>query len=380
MKRAGALALLAALATGGCGGNRESGAGDAGSLGAPSSTSAPRPPGPPALEELVRLDEPVAVVAHGQSLLFAEKKGRVVAFSAGDARPVLDISGQVSLANEQGLLGLAVHPDGGFLYVNLTNGDGDTEIREYPLDGTKVDASGERLVLRIDQPAANHNGGHVAFGPDGHLYIGTGDGGGAGDTFGNARDLGSLLGKMLRIDPRPHGDASYRPAPGNPFAGRAGARPEIWAFGLRNPWRYTFSGNHLWIADVGQGEWEEINRVPTSRAGADFGWNLREGTHEFRGDRPQGAVDPVHEYDHSGGRCSVTGGVVHPDGGGSSLAGAYLFADHCDGRIHAIHPDGDVEDLELTVDQPTSFGLDGDGSVLVLSRSGPVYRLTGGRA
>jgi glucose/arabinose dehydrogenase len=375
VRRARALALVAALIAGGCGGDS----------GAPEPTDttsrspAAGPSGPPALEELVRLDEPVAVIAHAGSLLFAEKKGRVIEVAGEDVRPILDISGQVSLANEQGLLGLAIHPDGGFLYLNLTNRDGDTEIREYPLDGSDVDASGERLVLRIDQPAANHNGGHLAFGPDGYLYIGTGDGGGAGDTFGNARNLGSLLGKMLRIDPRPNGDASYRPAPGNPFAGRAGARPEIWAFGLRNPWRYTFSGGHLWIADVGQGEWEEINRVPTSRAGADFGWNLREGTHQFRGDRPEGAVDPVHEYDHSGGRCSVTGGVVHPGDVGSSLAGAYLFADHCDGRVHAIHPDGDVEDLGLTVDQPTSFGLDGDGSVLVLSRSGPVYRLTGGR-
>lgn len=344
----------------------------------PTPSTATTLPPPPALSltKIATLDEPVAVSAipDRTTLLFAEKKGRVVSLEEdGTAATVVDLRGQVSLGNEQGLLGLAVAPSGRHLYVNLTNRDGDTEIREYPLTGLQAAITRPRLVMRIDQPAPNHNGGHLAFGPDGYLYIGMGDGGGAGDPNNNAQNLGSLLGKLLRIDPTLGSDGPYRPAPGNPYAGRRGARPEIWASGLRNPWRFSFSetslGHELWIADVGQGEWEEINRVDATWAGRNYGWNLREGSHRFRGDAPDGATEPIYEYDHSGGRCSVTGGVVY--------RGGYLFADHCDGRVTMLMDDPiRAVSLGLHVDQPTSFGLDGQGRPLVLSRAGPVYRLT----
>jgi glucose/arabinose dehydrogenase len=341
------------------------------------------------LEPVATLDQPVALAVRtgDPTLYIAERTGRVVAIRGGQvaAEPVLDLSGAVSLGGEQGLLGLAFSPDGRFVYVNYTDVSGDTRVVEYRMGADRADPRSGRQVLFVDQPFGNHNGGNLAFGPDGDLYIGLGDGGGAGDPNGNAQSLGTLLGKMLRIDPRPDGNAPYTIPADNPFVGRSGVRPEIWAYGLRNPWRYAFDREtgDLWIADVGQNAWEEIDRHPTGApAGENYGWNLVEGSHRFSGDAPAGAVAPVYEYSQAGGGCTVIGGVVYRGGDIPGLEGAYLFADLCLGAIEAIRlgAGGRVEHAVLgpTVPQVSSFGEDAAGRAYVLSLDGSVYRITGG--
>lgn len=307
----------------------------------------------------------------------AEKTGRVRRVVDGRAvdPPVLDLSSRVSRGYEQGLLGLAWSPDGRFLYVNYTDTEGDTHVVEY--EGA---AGNGREVLFVDQPYANHNGGHLLFGPDGKLWIGLGDGGSSGDPQGNAQHLGRLLGKLLRIDPRPAGDRPYGIPADNPFVGRSGARPEVWAYGLRNPWRFSFdrATGDLWVADVGQNSWEEINVVRAgSKGGENYGWPLREGSHPFRGgQRPQGAVEPIHEYRLDGGACAVTGGYVYRGARlASLLGGRYVFADACVGRLQVLDNDGRARDLGVQVAQPVSFGEDVDGELYVLSLEGRLFRL-----
>ena len=357
-------------------------------------TSSSEPPAPLAsvrvsLEQVATLEQPLAlsVRTHDRALYIAEKTGRVMAIRDGrvDPRPVLDLSEEVSLGGEQGLLGLAFSPDGQFLYVNYTDVQGDTRIVEYAMrDGRAVPAS-KRQLLFVDQPYANHNGGDLAFGPDGYLYIGLGDGGSGGDPQGNGQSLDTLLGKMLRIDPRPSGGEPYTIPPDNPFVDRPGARPEIWAYGLRNPWRYAFdrATGDLWIADVGQSAWEEIDRHPAgSPAGANYGWNLVEGSHRYAGQAPDGAIPPVYEYSHAGGGCVVIGGAVYRGSDIPDLTGAYLFADFCRGELEALRlrSGDDVEHAVLgpTVPDISSFGEDVAGELYVLSLDGGVYRLTRG--
>jgi glucose/arabinose dehydrogenase len=342
-------------------------------------TSAPSPDRV-VLAKVVEVEQPVAMaVRPGEPGFYvAEKTGRVLRVVDGrvQERPVLDLSDRVSTGSEQGLLGLAWSPDGGFLYVNYTDRSGDTRVVEY-----EGGAGGGREVLFVDQPYANHNGGHLAFTADGRLWIGLGDGGSGGDPQKNAQNLGRLLGKMLRIDPRPRGEQPYGVPPDNPFVGRAGARPEVWALGLRNPWRYSFDRRtgDLWIADVGQNGYEEVNRVATgSKGGENYGWPLREGTHAFRdGAAPPGSVEPVYEYALRDGNCAVVGGYVYR---GPRLAalldGHYLFADSCKGEVMAFS-DGRARSLGLRAAPVGSFGEDAEGEVYVLSLSGGVYRLEG---
>ena len=244
------------------------------------------------LERVATLEQPLAISirAGDPALYVAEKTGRVMAIRDGRVlpRPVLDLRGDVSLGGEQGLLGLAFSPDGSYLYVNYTDVDGNTRIVGYAMQGDRAVVASRREVLFVDQPYDNHNGGDLVFGPDGDLYIGLGDGGSGGDPQGNGQSLGTLLGKMLRIEPTPTGPQPYRVPEDNPFVGDAGARPEIWAYGLRNPWRYSFdpATGDLWIADVGQSAWEEIDRLPAGApGGANLGWSLLEGTHRYAGDR-----------------------------------------------------------------------------------------------
>jgi glucose/arabinose dehydrogenase len=381
----GALATTALLA-GACAGD---GDGDSGTT----STSAPAaPPGPgpgpdggdapvaaAVLTEVASLDSPVAMaVRPGEPGLYvAEKTGgvrRVVDGRVSD-RPVLDLSLRVSKGSEQGLLGLAWSPDGRFLYVNYTDTAGDTRVVEY-----EGGAGTGRELLFVDQPFANHNGGNLVFGPDGKLWIGLGDGGGGGDPQGNAQNLGTLPGKLLRIDPRPAEGRPYGIPPDNPFVGRDGARPEVWAYGLRNPWRYSFdrTTGDLWLADVGQNAWEEVNVVRAgSRGGENYGWPLREGTHPFRGgQRPPGAVEPVHDYSLDGGACSVVGGYVYRGRKlASLLGGKYLFADACLGDIQVLTSGAGVRPLGLKVGSPSSFGEDAEGELYVLSLGGKLFRL-----
>lgn len=360
----------------------------------PDTTSAERGGGGPApalaevtlrLRQVARLSAPLAMATRpGDERLFvAEKGGRVQALEPNSrVSTVLDLSGEVSTGGEQGLLGLAFSPDGGTLYVNYTDRAGDTRVVAHPFGDEGAGAG--RELLAIDQPFSNHNGGHLAVDEDGLLWITTGDGGGAGDPRDNAQDLGSLLGKILRIDPVATAEGPYGIPEDNPFVDRPGARPEVWALGLRNPWRMSFDAGtgDLWIADVGQASREEIDLAPASRGllpGANYGWNRLEGSTPFRGRAPEGAVAPVFDYARSGGNCAVTGGYVYRGQAIADLAGAYLFGDFCAGRLRALRQVDsavvDQHDFDIEVPSLSSFGQDAAGEVYLLSLEGPVYQL-----
>jgi glucose/arabinose dehydrogenase len=302
-----------------------------------------------------------------------------------DPTPVLDITGKVAAGGEQGLLGLAFSLDRRFLYVYYTDLEGDIRIAEYGMRGGRADPGSRRELLSVEHSQfGNHNGGQLAVAPDGTLWAGIGDGGSGGDPHGNGQNLGVLLGKILRIDPRAGGGRPYRIPRDNPFVGRAGARPEIWAYGLRNPWRFSFdpATGDRWIGDVGQGTWEEVDHEPAAARGRNYGWNRREGTHEFEGSRPAGAVDPVLEYDHGGGACSVTGGYVYRGSRIPALRGAYLYGDYCGGWIRAVRLRGgkvaEQRDFGLDVQGLASFGVDQAGELYALSLGGEVFRLVAG--
>ncbi len=361
------------------------------SLPLPAPTRSPASPTPTpdpgaARVRLVRvavLDQPLALATRqgDDARYVAEKTGRVVALRRGrPSRTVLDLSGEVSDATEQGLLGLTFSPDGTFLYVNYTDLNGDTRIHEFAMGTDGVDPGARREVLTVDQPYSNHNGGHLAFGPDGYLYIGLGDGGSAGDPEDNAQDLGTLLGKMLRIDPRPRDGRGYRIPGDNPFRGREGARPEIWASGLRNPWRYSFDREtgDLWIGDVGQSTREEIDvQAGGSPGGENYGWDAYEGTLPFEPPFPDDTVGPVYDYGRTRG-ATVIGGHLYRGAAIPALGGAYLFGDLYDPRIRMLVPSRDgFRHLELgvRVDNLVSFGEDQTGELYLLSIAGPVYRL-----
>ncbi|MEA2555535.1 MAG: hypothetical protein QOI60_866 [Actinomycetota bacterium] len=331
----------------------------------------------------------MAVRPGDPALYIAEKTGRVVAIRGGAVNPVpvLDLSSDVSLGGEQGLLGLTFSPDGGFLYVNFTDTNGDTRIDEFAMRGDRADEGSRRQVLFVQQPYDNHNGGNLVFGPDGYLYIGMGDGGSGGDPQNRAQTKSELLGKMLRISPRPSGGRPYGIPPDNPFVDEPSARPEVWAYGLRNPWRFSFdsSTGALWIGDVGQSSWEEIDTQPAgSRGGQNYGWNRQEGAHPYSGSgSPAGTtVSPVFEYPHTYGRCAVTGGYVYRGQDIPGLAGTYVFADFCRGELQGLRLDkGTVADqwaLGPTVPNLSSFGQDASGELYVLSLSAGVYRLAPG--
>lgn len=345
-------------------------------------------------ERLVQAEQPVQITHAGDGtgrLFVVEKAGRIRILEGGVllAPPFLDITSQVlSRGFEQGLLSVAFHPEfaeNGLLFVNYTHLSGDSVVARYRVQpgGSAVDAASAQVILQIPQPAGNHNGGMLAFGPDGYLYIGTGDGGGAGDPFATAQDPSSLLGKMLRLDVDT--DEGYAIPPDNPFAHDLGIRDEIWAFGLRNPWRYSFDRQtgDLWIADVGQNAYEEINRQPANSAGSEnYGWSLMEGTHCYPQDAacdPNGLTLPVAEYDHSLG-CSITGGYVYRGLASEALHGVYVFGDYCSGRVWGLFPSADGEwvrhELLRTGQQISSFGQDEVGELYFTSlRDQGVYRL-----
>lgn len=339
------------------------------------------------LVQVATLEVPLAMAVRtgDPALYIAEQSGRVVSIRPGSGAPaatVLDVASKISYGGEQGLLGLAFSPDGRFLYVNYTDTNGDTNVIEYRFGGGVADPATARRVLFVHQPYANHNGGNLTFGPDGYLYVGLGDGGSEGDPAGYGQSLGTLLGKMLRIDPRPTSGRGYGIPPDNPFVNTRGARPEIWAFGLRNPWRYSFDRQtgDLWIGDVGQDAWEEVDFQPAdSPGGENYGWNCFEGSHAYKQCRPGNAVAPIYEYGHTGGNCVVTGGYVYRGTEISGLQGAYVFADFCVGRILALREEGGRVTQRVTygaqVSSPASFGEDASGALYVMSLSGGVYRL-----
>ena len=330
------------------------------------------------------LDSPVAIAWRGSDRrpYFAEQGGRIRIIINGRpaAQPVLSIA--VSGGNEQGLLDLAFSRDGSHLYVDYTDPNGDTHVDEYAMHGDVADRSTRRQVLFQRQPFSNHNGGEVIFGPDGMLYVGLGDGGSEGDPQGNGQNLGTWLGKILRINPTSSAGRSYTVPPDNPFVGRAGARPEIWMYGLRNPWRFSFdrATHDVWIGDVGQNTYEEVDYARAGEASINWGWNAREGFHAFAGARPSGARDPILETTHAAGNCSVTGGYVYRGRAVPALAGAYVFGDFCRGQLVGVTQRGGrlVMQRELGLDVPmlTTFGEDQGGELYAVSREGRVYRLT----
>jgi glucose/arabinose dehydrogenase len=321
-------------------------------------------------------------------LFVVEQPGRIRVMRDGALRPqpFLDITDRVLSGGERGLLSTAFPPDyaaTGHFWVFYTDLAGATVVERYRVsaDADVADAASAMPVLRVEQPFSNHNGGLIAFGPDGMLYVGLGDGGSGGDPQNHGQRLDTLLGALLRIDVR--GAAPYAVPTGNPFANTPGARPEIWAFGLRNPWRYAFDrvAGRLYIADVGQNRWEEINAVPASQVGVNYGWRLMEGSHCY----PQepcdtaGLTPPVHEYGHADG-CSVTGGYVYRGSRMPALQGLYFYSDFCRGWLRSFrlqagaatdHREWDVGALG----QVLSFGEDAAGELYVLSANGRVYAL-----
>ena len=342
------------------------------------------------LTPIASVEDPTAFAIRPGDRAFyvTEQVGRVRAVRDGnlDAEPVLDLTADVGSGGERGLLGLAFSPDGSKLYLDYTNTTGDTRIVEYTMRGNTVDAGSRRELLAVDQPQPNHNGGQLGFGPDGMLYIGFGDGGGAGDQGsghaegGNGQSLDTLLGKILRIDARAASGREYAIPPGNPFA-NGGGLPEIWAYGLRNPWRFTWDREtgDMWIADVGQNAWEEVDFLPAGQGtGSNFGWNRLEGTHAFQGEAPRDAVPPILEYPLDGA-CAAIGGYVYRGSKIPALTGAYLYSDYCDGTVNAVvEQDGkvaDQRDLGVQGNQVTAFGQDQDGELYVLSQGDGLQRI-----
>jgi glucose/arabinose dehydrogenase len=344
-----------------------------------------------ALEKVGEFDQPLYLTqAPGTNDLYVvERPGRLRIVRGGEIveQPALDLNGEVSdEGEEQGMLSVAFDPDfasSRLLYVYFTGADQDQHVVEFKAgDDGIVEEGSRREVLRMDDFASNHNGGLLLFGPDGHLYIGTGDGGIADDPERNGQDLGSLLGKILRIDPHPTGGRPYGIPSDNPFVNRAGARPEVYSYGLRNPWRFSFDRENqaLTIGDVGQDTLEEVDYTPAGEArGANFGWSAFEGTERFNQDQQApGAVSPIFTYGRDEG-CSITGGYVVRDPSLPSLTGRYVYGDYCAGELRSFVPSvggarGD-RPLGLNVSGLSSFGEDAAGHIYATSLNGPVFRL-----
>ncbi|HEY7460746.1 MAG TPA: PQQ-dependent sugar dehydrogenase [Gemmatimonadota bacterium] len=355
----------------------------------------PPPPGAaPALREVVSgLSAPLYLTSPpGDSRLFVvEQGGRIKIIRNGQvlATPFLDVGSDISTGGERGLLSLAFHPDyasNGRFFIYFTAGNGDLRVVEYRVsaDPDRAVPNAVRTILSVDHRRSNHNGGLLLFGPDRKLYAGLGDGGGAGDPDENGQDRSVLLGKLLRLDV--DAGVPYAIPPGNPFAGQAGARGEIWAFGLRNPWRYSFDRQtgDLYIADVGQGQFEEVNAAPGNPGGLNYGWDLMEGLHCFEpssGCDRSGLTLPVLEYSHADG-CSVTGGYVYRGSAVPSLSGTYFYSDFCTGFVRSFRLAGGTAtdqrswpDLEadLGAANVTSFGEDSGGELYIVTSGGRIF-------
>ena len=329
------------------------------------------------------LDAPVLLIADpdgGQDLV-VEQPGRIVRLDPGRT-VVLDIRDDVIYGGEQGVLGLAFHPefaDRRLAYVNYIGDGRRTVIEEFAVDDDgRFDVGSRTRILEIDQPASNHNGGMIAFGPDGYLWIGMGDGGGSDDRFRQGQRPDTLLGAMLRIAVGVDGVATYAVPPDNPYSDGSDGAPEVWAIGLRNPWRFSFDGDIVWIADVGQRDIEEVSAVSVDTAGANYGWPITEGSSCFRSSSCDQAalIQPVIEYDHGDG-CSITGGFVYRGTAIPELDGHYLYSDFCTGflRSHAGGADFDWTDRVGATPNVSGFGVGGDGEMYVVSLSGTIDRL-----
>lgn len=348
------------------------------------------------------LDRPVNIKHANDSRLFVVEQDGLIQIindtGTIESQPFLDITTKVynvgSIGDERGMLGLAFHPDydsNGYFYVNYIDNSGDTVISRFTrdaIDPSVADPNSELIILTISQPFSNHNGGDMAFGPDNYLYIATGDGGSGGDPFDNGQDINNLLGKILRIDvDNTTGTVNYAIPNDNPFVGVANAKEEIWVYGIRNPWKFSFDKmNHdLWIADVGQKEIEEIDLIPTGTSGQNLGWRCYEGSTIYNnsGCPPIGELTfPVAEYSHSASgafKCSITGGYRYRGTTYPNFEGLYFFADYCSQEIGYLTYNGSSWDMSFK-DFPgnswTAFGEDINGELYATAiNSGNIYRL-----
>lgn len=346
--------------------------------------------------ELVQdgFSQPLHLQNSGDNRLFIVEKGGKIKVILEDntvsPTPFLDLSGIISTQGEQGLLGLAFHPDydnNGYFFVNYTNTAGNTQISRFTVSAANpdiADLGSELFILDFNQPASNHNGGDMIFGPDGYLYISSGDGGSSGDPNNLAQNIDVLLGKMLRIDiDNPSGGNAYGIPPDNPFINTQDARPEIWAYGLRNPWRFSIDidDNNIWISDVGQGSREEINRQSLDEGGVNYGWRCYEGSLPFNTDGcpPQSELAfPIAEYGHDNGNCSITGGHVYRGSEYSDIAGLYFFADYCSGMIGSVDREDQVTIYGDFPGRWVAFGQDVNQELYLIDiNEGKVFRLKG---
>ena len=328
----------------------------------------------------------------GDSRLFVvEQAGRIRVMKNGHTLPVpfLDIASSVSSGGERGMLSMAFHPEyrtNGWFFVNYTDRNGDTHIERFKVSSNPdvADARSARLILKVDQPYSNHNGGLVMFGPDGMLYIGMGDGGSGGDPHGNGQNPRALLGKMLRINVSRA--EPYTIPVGNPFANGVSGAPEVWATGMRNPWRFAFDrvAGMLYIADVGQDRTEEVDVVPANRPGVNYGWNIMEGKRCYRtaGCNREGLEMPAVAYDHGSGVCSVIGGYVYRGRRIPQIVGTYFYSDYCTGWLRSFrYENGSAIDLRSwtmeDIGNVVSFGEDSAGELYIVAENGKIYRFVG---
>lgn len=370
---AGALVIALAVLVGACGT-------DSGSA-APATSGHS---GSVAVEKVADLSRPTAFAVRpgdDPSLVhIATQDGSVYRLDVrtGTTARVASFADRTEDEGERGLLGLAFAPNGDEMYAHFTDRDGDTVVMVIPFRNGIADMTDERVLLTVDQPFANHNGGQLAVDADGNLLIALGDGGGAGDPLGTAQNTASLLGKILRIRPEPPGAARPYSIPAdNPFARSSTTAPEIAFLGLRNPWRFSIDAvtGDYWIGDVGQNRFEEINRVSADALGANFGWNVKEASAPFQGSTSEVLTDPVHEWASRGGSSAI-GGFVYRGDAIPALRGRYVFADLAQRGLFVLDPaDASVERLDVTVERVVGFGLDAAGELYVLSYDSGVYRL-----
>lgn len=338
---------------------------------------------------LATAEQPIGVVqrSNDATLFVIEKVGKIRLWDGSSfrARPALDISARVDSQNERGLLGLVFSPtDPNIAYVQYTDKAGRIIVSELSFSDGQFDMAKERKLLEVPKPFNEHNAGTLNIDQNGYLFVAIGDGGGSGDKFNNAQNTNVLLGKILRIDPRKSDSLPYTIPPTNPFAKTSAlsktVKKEIFAFGLRNPWRTTLdpTTGDLWVPDVGESKAEEINLIRAGTSGQNFGWRQREGLLPFKGIRPKGSTDPIYSYPHKDGRCAVVGGAVYRGRKIPQMHGWYVFGDVCSGQISALKQVGNAwqpVSLGVRVSYLTAFGVDNDGELYATSLEGGIYKL-----